>query len=644
MLFIEKLPTRYDAGLASVTAGQKTVTPTNAAWLGNAWGDDLFFLPSQPLVPPQRIEAVNDDGTLTLAVEWPGSTETEVAYEIRYVGIIERSTAQTRAVLEQLGDVKAYYDVQVDTLADRAGFDSRPAGYRVLVSDIGDGRAAIYSKASSADGDWTDPAYFSGPVGPMAEVTVGSTTTLAPGSSAAVTPTPTPSGVELAFGIPAGRGATPRGDYNPATTYVLDDAVLDNGSTWIALQSTIGNAPPVLPATSNAWWHLLAQAGQDGTGTGDVQGPSSSVADRIAVFSGTTGKQLKDGGMTLAELTPDGYDDLLVTVSLLALQVADNSNAALFLGTSGNRVADSFDTLTYVDVAGATNLDTTTPGVLKPTASSANTLVNIGLDATSSSWAGNNLRQVYAAGVLSTSGSRVRMRLRGPFTNTTVVAGMTIGHKAATGNAWDMDSAPVPVTVGGQASFTLATGADVWTDWIDFAFDEAKDFIVAIYQASASYTRIKTGLSASYNVYYKASGSEIATAAPAGYSTIANRADCVEQIDVSTGINNMTVRSTGFIAASAPAKAKALLRVKEIDTAAAGVDYTLECSRDDGANWSVMTLTELFTAPSPTAGIRVVEAGETDISSQPSGTTPRWRFKTLNNKSVEIHDAYFYWS
>ena len=37
-------------------------------------------------------------------------------------------------------------------------------------------------------------------------------------------------------------------------------------------------------------------------GTGDVDGPGSSVANRIAVFADTTGKELADGGKTIADL------------------------------------------------------------------------------------------------------------------------------------------------------------------------------------------------------------------------------------------------------------------------------------------------------------------------------------------------------
>ena len=37
-------------------------------------------------------------------------------------------------------------------------------------------------------------------------------------------------------------------------------------------------------------------------GSGDVDGPASSVDDRIATFDGTTGKLLQDGGKTIAEV------------------------------------------------------------------------------------------------------------------------------------------------------------------------------------------------------------------------------------------------------------------------------------------------------------------------------------------------------
>ena len=48
---------------------------------------------------------------------------------------------------------------------------------------------------------------------------------------------------------------------------------------------------------------LTINSTASGGGTGDVVGPASAVADRIATFNGTTGKIIKDGGSTIAALT-----------------------------------------------------------------------------------------------------------------------------------------------------------------------------------------------------------------------------------------------------------------------------------------------------------------------------------------------------
>lgn len=76
-------------------------------------------------------------------------------------------------------------------------------------------------------------------------------------------------------------------------------------------------------------------------GSGAVVGPASSVADRIAVFDDTTGKLLKDGGLTIAALsapkivttitsgtiTPAGDTDLVRPAALTAdLTIANPSS------------------------------------------------------------------------------------------------------------------------------------------------------------------------------------------------------------------------------------------------------------------------------------------------------------------------------
>lgn len=98
------LPTYYTNGSVSVANGATTVTGTGTGWGGDTiMAGDLFCDPAQPMVPPQRIASVATNGlSLELAVGWPGTTMAAIPYEIRFVGIVERSTAQTRRMLEGL--------------------------------------------------------------------------------------------------------------------------------------------------------------------------------------------------------------------------------------------------------------------------------------------------------------------------------------------------------------------------------------------------------------------------------------------------------------------------------------------------------------------------------------------------------------
>ena len=63
--------------------------------------------------------------------------------------------------------------------------------------------------------------------------------------------------------------------------------------------------------------------GGGGGGSGDVTGPASSVADRISVFSGTSGKVLKDGGVTVADL----YFDVIAAPTISGGTVTLNCNS-----------------------------------------------------------------------------------------------------------------------------------------------------------------------------------------------------------------------------------------------------------------------------------------------------------------------------
>lgn len=244
------LPADYVSGTITLTAGSTEFTGTGTGWLAADFREGDIIL--DVLGGGNRVAvvaAVTGNGAGTLTKPWEGPTLANVAYRLRYQWDSGRVSAQTRTLIEQLGNGNLQslaavtgaagnvvvfngpgaigieprtnfingvaYDVQVNTLADRAAYNGQSAGFTVLVSNVGDGRSAVYSKATNASGDWTNAAYVTGPVGPEFDVTVGPTTTLAPDQPASVSPVAIPGGVRLDFAIPRG----PTGDISGVTPF-----------------------------------------------------------------------------------------------------------------------------------------------------------------------------------------------------------------------------------------------------------------------------------------------------------------------------------------------------------------------------------------------------------------------------------------
>lgn len=56
-----------------------------------------------------------------------------------------------------------------------------------------------------------------------------------------------------------------------------------------------------------------------GGSSGDVTGPAGAVADRVAVFDGVTGKLIKDGGLTIANLYFDSVTAATISSGTVTL-------------------------------------------------------------------------------------------------------------------------------------------------------------------------------------------------------------------------------------------------------------------------------------------------------------------------------------
>jgi hypothetical protein len=332
----------------------------------------------------------------------------------------------------------------------------------------------------------------------------------------------------------------------------------------------------------------------------------SLSAERVLTDTASVAWDYATGGQAKANVV--GFEELLLSHSLMALQVADLANTAIF--TSNNRVADSFDAMTYVDTAGATNLDTGTAGVLKPTVTE--TRVTGGTPSTpnyggTAANINDNSNATTIAPVIGTAAGTDNQRI---FAQIDYGSSKTISK---------IEAKQYVFSAGGGTIQGLyySTNGSTWT-------------LAGKFNASTSpVDNTQTG---PYTARYIALILD-ATA----FSITVTLADLNAYQAVT---NNLTVRSSLFTAATAPTGMKGVIRVKEVDAATAGTDYALDFSRDNGTTWTAATLTELFTAP---GSIRVCETNLVDVSGQPSGTSLRWRFKTLNNKSVELHDALLYW-
>lgn len=333
-----------------------------------------------------------------------------------------------------------------------------------------------------------------------------------------------------------------------------------------------------------------------------------NVADGATANAAASQSEALAGADNAKFMTPlrtaQVLSELNMTVSLLAMQVADNANTALFLGSDGNRIADSFDTLTYVDLTYSTNLDTSTAGTLKASKTVGARIATGTGSATEVN--DNNLATSIAPPLNDLTAASVASR---------VLATINFGS-------------PVPIArISATASYPGGlSGASVWygndgSNWTQLGSN------FGLTGSSATYTR--DGLITAKFIAFV-----VPAASYSGTAITLYDLSAYAQIPA-----DMTVGSTLFAADVAPTKAKIVALIKENEAAVAGTDYAFETSRDSRANWATAGLTEKFSVPT---GQRVVESGEFDFTGLPTGTVPCWQFKTLNNKDVELLAVNFY--
>lgn len=107
----------------------------------------------------------------------------------------------------------------------------------------------------------------------------------------------------------------------------------------------------------------------------------------------------------------------------------------------------------------------------------------------------------------------------------------------------------------------------------------------------------------------------------------------------SAATDNMTLISAAQSALSAPTSARVVLLEEDIDVCTINTDILAYASKD-GSTYSQITLASEGNYDSS----KVVYAGTVDISGQPSGTTPKVKLVSANNKNFKLHGWALNWS
>lgn len=411
----------------------------------------------------------------------------------------------------------------------------------------------------------------------------------------------------------------------------LADAIADDANFAATITAAL--------ATKVAMTRTIAAAGL-ATGGGDLTADRTitvPVASQSEAQLGTDNTKAMTPlrvAQAIAALGASLASDLETTLGEMAMQMSDTAAIALFLGGSGNRFADSFKALTYVDVAGATNLDSSVAGLLKPTSALVTSYANSGGagNRTASITVTSNMTAqsptTWAALVNGSTASDGTNSVDDPLGVTTITAGDYITFDFGVGVKKYIDESSLYVSTGtGRGTWKWRGSNDnaTWTD-VSAAVTWALGMPLVVPLSGVP--------SAGYRYYQWVAVS--GGTWPNGYL---NEFEFKLVAGTATPTNNLTVRSSAFTAASVPTTATVLAKVTYVDTPTLNTDLIVEVSRDGGTTWTAAVMSALYTVNS----ITVLQSASIDLTAQPSGTSMRWRVRTANNKNVYINDVYLYW-
>ena len=365
-----------------------------------------------------------------------------------------------------------------------------------------------------------------------------------------------------------------------------------------------------------------------------------------------TTTKILDGAVTAAKLASGAVDAASSTDMRLAfLGIAENAGDRFNMEDG---IADAYKDATDIDASTSTNETYDINGDFYSSPSSAITT------SAASNWTDSNGTAVFSSGSVTPAGDDAVKSVdtfTGDFEMEYTVDGLSPGRATYIGvypisedgtfNASSGSAGLTSMTNSVFLSYSNVSGATV-TASHGGGTDSGGSNIFAVSSGGTSVVKL-TRVGSTYKVfldgalehtYTHTSSVEMRMAGGSGMTTHHTRWDEFTWTEDAT-VANMTLVSNAFTAKAVPATGRIHVQVKEIDSSTVNTDLTAEISRDGGTTWTSATLTLVDTLAD---GTKAYQNNSVDISGQPSGTSMKYRIKTLNTKEIQVHGTVLQWS
>jgi len=267
-------------------------------------------------------------------------------------------------------------------------------------------------------------------------------------------------GQQLADFLTPQLGFSWQGAYSAATDYEPNQVVLDQGSAWVSLQVTTGNAPPTLPTTVNAYWQLMAKQGDAATITvgtvttvdpGDPATVTNVGTEEAAIFD----FEIPQGDAatitvgTVTTLDP-GDPATVVNVGTSGAAVFDFGIPKGDPGAMSGPASSAVGNIPVFDTTGGTSLDDSGVAIANVLVSSNIGTTVQGYDADLASWAGVTRASGFDTFAATPSSANLRSLLTDEVgTGAAYFVGGALGTPAS-GTATNLTGLPLSTGVTGQ--------------------------------------------------------------------------------------------------------------------------------------------------------------------------------------------------